>query len=120
MGRCPPSGCGMRCSIVIRRLARPSRAQPTMPIAYRPTIQHRLTRAAGDRWVLMPHAFAFVDPLFSTGIAWGLRAVERLGLAFEAAASGVRVPDGETLARYDRLLNEEADQIDALVAGAYE
>ena len=97
-----------------------AQAQPTMPIAYRPTIQHRLTRAAGDRWVLMPHAFAFVDPLFSTGIAWGLRSVERLGLAFEAAASGARVPDGETLARYDRLLNEEADQIDALLAGAYE
>ena len=95
-------------------------AQPTMPIAFRPTIQHRLTRAAGDRWALMPHVFAFVDPLFSTGIAWGLRAVERLGLAFEDARKSARVPDRETLARYDRMLGEEADQIDTLVAGAYE
>ena len=95
-------------------------ATPLMPVAYRPLIQHRLTRAVGARWALLPHAFAFVDPLFSTGISWSLRAVERLALSFEAAADGDRVPNADTLARYDRLLSAEADQIDALVAGAYE
>jgi FADH2 O2-dependent halogenase len=64
----------------------------------------------------MPHAFAFVDPLFSTGIAWGLRAVERLALAFEDA----RRPDAAALRRYDALLAAEADQVDRLVAGSYE
>ena len=95
-------------------------AKPTMPIAFRRTIQHRLARAAGPRWALLPHAFAFVDPLFSTGIAWGLRAVERLGLAFEQAIDRGRIPDAATLDRYNRMLAHEADQIDALVAGAYE
>ena len=95
-------------------------ATPLMPIAFRPLIQHRLTRAASDRWALMPHAYGFVDPLFSTGIAWGLRAVERLALAFESAANGRRVPDLETLTRYDAALSAEADQIDLVVAGAYE
>ncbi|MEO5816238.1 MAG: FAD-dependent monooxygenase [Gemmatimonadaceae bacterium] len=95
-------------------------ATPLMPIAFRPLIQHRLTRAAGTRWAMMPHAYASVDPLFSTGIAWALRAVERLALAFEAAAPGSRVPDKETLARYDAALSAEADQIDLVVAGAYE
>ena len=95
-------------------------ARPTMPIAFRPLIQHRLTRAAGDRWALMPHAYAFVDPLFSTGIAWGLRAVERLALAFEDAKRRDRVPDVRELARYEAQLGAEADQIDQLVAGAYE
>ncbi len=95
-------------------------ATPLMPIAFLPVIQHRLTRAAGERWALMPHAFAFVDPLFSTGIAWGLRAVERLALAFESAAQGKRVPDVELLTRYDAALGAEADQIDLVVAGAYE
>ncbi len=95
-------------------------ATPLRPLTMQPTIQHRLTRAAGDRWVLLPHAFAFVDPLFSTGIAWGLRAVERIALAFEEAAVGTRVPDARLLARYDALLNAEADQIDLIVAGAYE
>ncbi|HMG12301.1 MAG TPA: hypothetical protein VK571_03925, partial [Gemmatimonadaceae bacterium] len=95
-------------------------ATPLMPIAFRPLIQHRLTRAAGERWALMPHAYGFVDPLFSTGIAWGLRAVERLALAFESAAGGRRVPDLEMLTRYEAALSAEADQIDLVVAGAYE
>jgi FADH2 O2-dependent halogenase len=95
-------------------------ATPRMPISFLPAIQHRLTRAAGERWALMPHAYAFVDPLFSTGIAWGLRAVERLALAFESAARGQRVPDLETLARYETALGAEGDQIDLVVAGAYE
>ncbi|HEY3583062.1 MAG TPA: hypothetical protein VGL90_01645 [Casimicrobiaceae bacterium] len=94
-------------------------ARPLMPIALRSNIQHRLTQAAGEGWAMMPHAYAFVDPLFSTGIAWGLRAVERLALAFEDAKRGVRAPGVATLAWYDAQLSREADQIDRLVAGAY-
>jgi FADH2 O2-dependent halogenase len=95
-------------------------ARPLFPLVYRGRIQHRLARAAGVRWLLMPHAFAFVDPLFSTGIAWSLRAVERLGLLFEEAGKGRRIPELEQLERYEALLALEADQIDRLVAGAYE
>jgi tetracycline 7-halogenase / FADH2 O2-dependent halogenase len=89
-------------------------AEPLFPIAYRPRIQHRLARAAGPGWAMLPHAYAFVDPLFSTGIAWSLRAIERLALSFERRALSAR-----DLARYDALLSAEADQIDRLVAGAY-
>ncbi len=46
--------------------------------------------------------------------------MERLALAFEDAAGGARVPDAATLARYDSALSAEADQIDLVVAGAYE
>jgi len=95
-------------------------ATPLMPIAFHPLIQHRLTRAAGERWAMMPHAYAFVDPLFSTGIAWGLRAVERLALMFESAADAARLPDRRDLERYETALTAEADQIDLVVAGAYE
>jgi len=95
-------------------------ATPLMPIAFRAAIQHRLTRAAGERWALMPHAYAFVDPLFSTGIAWSLRSVERLALAFESAARHRRVPEFDELSRYDAMLGAEADQVDLVVAGAYE
>lgn len=95
-------------------------ASAVRPIALVPRVQHRLARATGARWALMPHTFAFVDPLFSTGIAWGLRAVERLALAFEDAAGAARVPTQATLERYDTLLRQEADQADLLVAGAYE
>ena len=93
---------------------------PVMPIRFVPGIQHRLTMAAGERWVLLPHAYGFVDPLFSTGIAWGLRAIERLGLMFEQHAAHRAVPNGEALTRYTGILALEADQIDRMVAGAYE
>ena len=95
-------------------------ATPAREIAFVPHVQHRLSRATGARWALMPHAFAFVDPLFSTGIAWGLRAVERLALAFEESSAGARIPSPSILERYDALLRAEADQVDRLVAGAYE
>jgi len=94
-------------------------ATPLMPLAFRARIQHRLTRAASARWALLPHAYAFVDPLFSTGIAWSLRAIERLALCFEPNGRD-RLPSAEQLGRYERLLRVEADQIDHMVAGAYE
>jgi FADH2 O2-dependent halogenase len=97
-----------------------SNAKPLMPLAYRAIIQHRLTRAVGTRWALLPHAFAFVDPLFSTGIAWSLRAVERLALCFEPNGRRHRLPSDGELTRYAALLSAEADQIDRFVAGAYE
>jgi FADH2 O2-dependent halogenase len=95
-------------------------ARPLFPIAYRQRIQYRLARATGPRWAMLPHAFAFVDPLFSTGIAWGLRAVERLASAFEDARGTRRRPSARALSTYDALLTDEADQIDRLVAGTYE
>ena len=97
-----------------------SDAVPLRPIAFLPAQQHRLTQAAGSRWAIMPHAYAFVDPLFSTGIAWSLRAVERLALEFEAVSTTSRIPDAQVLTRYAAALAAEATQIDLVVAGAYE
>lgn len=84
---------------------------PTRPIGKIPRLQHRLAQAAGDSWALLPHAYCFLSPLFSTGIAWSLLAVERLSLLLEHGT-----PD---LQRYGDLLNFEADHIQKLVAGAY-
>ena len=95
-------------------------ANPVMPIRFVPGIQHRLTRAAGERWAMLPHAYAFVDPLFSTGIAWSLRAIERLARAFEGHVGSRSVPNAAELDRYASMLALEADQIDHMVAAAYE
>lgn len=95
-------------------------AKPLFPPVFRHRIQHRLTRASGPRWVMLPHAYAFVDALFSTGIAWALTAIERLALCFEQAAAGPRRPADAALARYSDLLHAEADQVDRMVSGAYE
>ena len=95
-------------------------ARALMPPVFRERIQHRLANAAGERWALLPHAYSFVDPLFSTGIPWSLRAVERLALCFEATSMQRRAPSIAELRRYDAQLAAEAEQIDLVVAGAYE
>jgi len=87
-------------------------ARPARPIGKIPRLQHRLAQAAGDGWTLLPHAYCFLSPLFSTGIAWSLLAVERLAFLLE------RVPEG--LQRYGDLLSLEADHIQKLVAGLSE
>ena len=89
-------------------------ARPVQPIATVPRLQHRLARAAGGGWALLPHAFCFYSPLFSTGIAWSLVAVERLALLLE---KGGDLEDG--LARYGELLSREANHLQELVEGAY-
>jgi tetracycline 7-halogenase / FADH2 O2-dependent halogenase len=91
-------------------------ARPLRPIAWLPVVRHRLRRAAGRRrWLLLPSTFAFTDPLFSTGIAWSLAGVERLGWLFEQRS----LPSPGDLADYAAVLAGEADQIDLLVRGAY-
>lgn len=86
-------------------------ARPVRPIGKIPRLQHHLSQAAGEGWALLPHAYCFLSPLFSTGIAWSLLAVERLALTLEA---------GEGFGRYGRLLEQEAGHVRKLVVGAYE
>lgn len=88
-----------------------ARARAVEPVRWVPQIQHRLERAAGPRWFLLPHAYAFFDPLFSTGMAWSLLAVERLGQLFEGAWGDART--------YAKLLQQEADQLEQLIESAY-
>ena len=88
-------------------------ARPTRPLGRIPRLQHRLSQAAGDRWALLPHAFCFLSPLFSTGIAWSLLAVERLALLLEPGSA-------VSFVRYGQLLEREAAHLQKLVAGAYE
>ncbi|MEE8522667.1 MAG: FAD-dependent oxidoreductase [Thermoanaerobaculia bacterium] len=88
-------------------------ARPIFPIRYVERLQYRLDRSAGKRWFVLPHAYAFYDPLFSTGIAWSLLAVERLA---EILGND---PSGGDWRRYDRSLSREADQIERLIEAAY-
>jgi len=96
-----------------------ARAVPRFPVRYQARIQHRIAQGAGPGWAVLPHTFAFVDPLFSTGIAWSLLGVERLAEAFEAMPGRGASPSDAMLARYSSRLEEEADQIDRLAHGAY-
>ncbi len=94
--------------------ARFAAAEAVRPIAARRGVAYRSTRAFGEGWAALPHGYAFVDPLFATGIAWSLLGVERLAdllLCGESAAA-----DG---AEYQRLLEAEADLVGRLVRLAY-
>ncbi len=78
-------------------------------------LPHRLDRVAGDRWLALPNTYAFYDPMFSTGIAWSLAAVERVARLFDA---GER-PSPEAVGRYAALIAREADHLAQLIHGAY-
>lgn len=96
-------------------------ACPLRPIDRIERLQRRLERAAGTNWALLPHAFCFLSPMFSTGIAWTLLGVERLALMLESVgdsgAGTARLSTG--LERYGELLQTEADHLGRLIAGAY-
>jgi FADH2 O2-dependent halogenase len=94
-------------------------AKAVTPIRLVPRIQHRMAQSSGSRWVALPHAYGFVDPLFSTGIAWSLRSVERLAELLGDPANDDACADGSAFRLYDELLQLELNQLDSLVAGAY-
>ena len=98
-------------------------AEPVRPVASIPRLQRRLSRAAGEGWALLPHVFQFWSPLFSTGIAWSLLGVERLGLLLEDAAVPAADDGRDRLAaglrRYDVLLQSEADHLRRLIEPGY-
>ena len=47
-------------------------ATAVRPVARVERLAYRRRRTHGRRWLLLPHAYSFLDPLFSTGMAWSL------------------------------------------------
>lgn len=95
-------------------------AEPLRAVGWRRRVQHRLAAAHGAGWVALPHTFGFVDPLFSTGIAWSLRGVERLAdLLASRSPRDPSIAVGRCFEPYAALLARELDQVDRLVAAAY-
>jgi len=102
-------------------------ARLEFPVKRMDDIRHRLDRAHGSRWVALPHTYAFSDPLFSTGMAWGLVAVERLACLIgregffgkPGPPDEPQLPDAAAMAHYGDLLRQEADHLEDLVEGAY-
>lgn len=92
------------------------------PLEWLPRVQRRLHSAAGEGWAALPHTYTFLDPMFSTGIAWSLLAVERLALVFAGGADSQRLaPDAidASLHRYGQQLAVEARHLSTLLDGAY-
>ena len=87
------------------------------PLAATGRLQRRLQHAAGHGWALLPHSFAFYDPLYSTGMAWSLLAVERLADVLGEPRSPAEM--AAAMRRYDRLLASEADHLQDLMTASY-
>ncbi|MDA8017581.1 MAG: FAD-dependent oxidoreductase [Thermoanaerobaculia bacterium] len=85
-------------------------ALPVSPWQVRENLAYRRTASSADRWLLLPGAYCFLDPLFSTGIAWSLLGVERARDVLCGHASP---------ARYSRQLSQEADQMTRLIESAW-
>ncbi|MBX3253025.1 MAG: tryptophan 7-halogenase [Chitinophagaceae bacterium] len=83
-----------------------------------PRLQRKLEKCFGDGWVAMPHTIGFIDPLFSTGIAYSLAGIERVaGILSENR--DFKQPLYAQLKAYEHTVFEELKLIDMLVAGCY-
>jgi FADH2 O2-dependent halogenase len=80
-------------------------------------LQRRAARAVGCGWVALPHAYGFIDPLHSTGIAHTLSGVERLARILISQRDVP--PEAEALQHYAAQLQQEIQLIDRLVDVAY-
>ncbi len=71
---------------------------------------YRARRSWGDRWMMIGDAFAFIDPVFSSGVLLAMTSGE---LGAETAAAWLRDPDrGAALARQtERRLRRAMDRI---------
>ena len=82
-------------------------------------LQRRRMFAAAQGVVWLPHAFGFVDPLHSTGIAFSLVGIERLGVGLETACSTHGCLDEKWLGAYDDEVKRDIEHVDRLIAAAY-
>jgi len=99
-------------------------ARVVRPLELVEPVQHRLACSSGDSWVALPHTYAFVDPIYSTGIAWSLLGVERIA---DLLDDSYRLDRGDRgvgasvdFSPYSDLLELESEQMIRLIAGAYE
>jgi flavin-dependent dehydrogenase len=80
---------------------------------------YRATQVAGDGWVLVGDAFAFLDPLYSSGVLLALRSGE---MAADAIVEGIRSGDvsAAQLGKWGPAFNRGVDRMRRLVCEFYD
>ncbi len=73
-------------------------ARAVEPFVWLPRVAFQSGRVHGRRWVLLPSAAGFVDPLLSTGLALTLLGVQRLGRLLASRSAPDDVSDLEAYA----------------------
>jgi flavin-dependent dehydrogenase len=80
---------------------------------------YRATQNAGDGWVMIGDAYAFLDPLYSSGVLLALRSGE---MAADAIADGLAKGDtsGAQLGRWKATYDQGVDRMRRLVCEYYD
>ena len=94
-----------------------SSANAERPFIYAPRLSFLSSAVCGDRWVLLPSAAAFVDPLLSTGFPLTLLGVSRLADIFEHEWGSEHF--NARLQRYAAKTMNEAVATSRLIAALY-
>lgn len=81
-------------------------------------LQFSSKTAVGDRFCLLPHAAAFVDPLFSSGLGITTNAINQMAHRIIAAAKDGDW-SGERFRHVDTWMKRNVDYFDRLVSCAY-
>lgn len=93
-------------------------AAPAQPWMSSDQLQFSSHSAVGDRFCMLPHAFGFVDPLFSSGLGVTMFAINAIAVRLIRAAK-----DGdysaERFAYVDTWTKKNINFYDRLVSGAY-
>jgi tetracycline 7-halogenase / FADH2 O2-dependent halogenase len=92
-------------------------ARAIREFTWMPHLTYRSETAAGEGWVMLPSAAAFIDPLFGPGMPMSVLGIERLGRLLEED-----LPDRERTERlreYSQVTLMEADHMADFVAGCY-
>lgn len=91
-------------------------AQAIRTFTHAPRLAYRAASAAGPGWAMLPSAAAFIDPLFSTGMALALLGVHRIARLMEE--HGACIPP-DALAAYGKTTLQEADWTADYIAACY-
>src|SRR5207302_732534 len=105
-----------RCPGLKPRLANAKRVAPFRAAK---EYSYRAKKAAGDGWVLCGDAFAFLDPLYSSGVLLALTSGQ---FAADAVVEGLRTGDlsGEQLSKWQAEFARGVDRMRRLVCAFYE
>lgn len=93
-------------------------AEVTRPFVGTDRIQYSSTRSAGERYVLLHHAYGFIDPLFSRGIWRSLETIDAITTKLVAALADDDL-GAERFEDINRMQAAMLDDNDKLIANAY-
>ncbi len=93
-------------------------AEPSFPFIGTDRIQYSSTTSVGDRFLLLQHAYGFIDPLFSRGI-W--RSQEAVDVVADELLAALEDGDlsAERFAAVDRMQQAMLDDNDQMAHNAY-